>query len=157
MALVIGNTAGNDIIISEEKIRAYRNFATKVWNIARFILMHKPQKLNSKIKLSKKNKSKINQALKIKKQVENHIKNFQFHLAGHKIYHYIWHTFADKIIEESKKPLYEGRGKEKQETYFMLENIFKECLKMLHPFMPFITEEIYQKFYPNKILMIEKW
>jgi len=158
MALIIGNTAGNDIIISEEKIKGYRNFATKVWNIARFILMHKSQiKLNSKIKLSKKNQSKINQALKIKKQVENHLKKFEFHLAGHKVYHYIWHNFADKIIEESKKSLYEGSDKEKQETYFMLESIFIECLKMLHPFMPFITEEIYQKFFENKILMAEKW
>ncbi|MGC8775707.1 MAG: class I tRNA ligase family protein, partial [Minisyncoccia bacterium] len=158
MALIIGNTPGNDIIISEEKIKAYRNFATKVWNIARFILMHKNQiKISNKIKFSSKNKSKINQALKIKKQVEKHLINFEFHLAGHKVYHYIWHTFADKIIEESKKYLYAGNEKEKQETYLMLEIIFRECLKMLHPFMPFITEEIYQKFNPNKLLLIEKW
>ena len=84
---------------------------------------------------------------------------FKFYIAGEKIYHYFWHTFADKIIEENKKRLSEGSENEKQAAQFILLEILIGSLKLLHPFMPFITEEIYQNL-PNKkseFLMIGEW
>jgi valyl-tRNA synthetase len=167
MALVIGNTAGNDIVISEDKIRGYRNFATKIWNVARFVLMHKPaQLLHSKTLagrpvLTKQDRKNLDELKKNKAHITKHIEKFEFHLAAEKLYHYFWHTFADKIIEEYKPRLRgapsAGAPADQAAAYYILETIFLECLKMLHPFMPFISEEIYQKFYPDKLLMTEKW
>ena len=228
MALVAGNTAGRDIIISEDKIRGYRNFATKLWNVARFILLNKPSQTDAdntqtnaeksqrksasgqhKSAFTSEDKKNLKELLKIKSQVAKHIEQFEFHLAAEKIYHYIWHTFADKIIEEYKPRLRESSDEQTQieksaiafseprfsdssdrkplplaptapdcgrETkpvgaprasskaiadanaaYQTLETILLESLKMLHPFMPFVTEEIFQKFRPGELLMVEKW
>lgn len=187
MALVAGNTPGRDIVISEEKIKGYRNFTTKLWNISRFVLMHNPALINADEKpihtdkksasisrnqhrsaLTGKDKENLAEMKKTKKEVEKHLEHFEFHLAAEKIYHYIWHTFADKVIEEAKPRLREdfiiGRAwlkserlKEKEVAYQTLETILLESLKMLHPFMPFVTEEIYRKFEPDKILMAERW
>jgi len=78
-------------------------------------------------------------------------------LAAEKIYHYFWHTFADKVIEAAKPRLKSDNIKDKAAAYLMLQTILVACLKMLHPFMPFVTEEIYGKFFPGKSLIIEKW
>jgi valyl-tRNA synthetase len=78
-------------------------------------------------------------------------------LAAEKIYHYIWQTLADKIIEAEKKNLKDGSAAQKSESYVFLEHLLVESLKFLHPFMPFVTEEIYQKFRPNELLIVEKW
>ena len=83
--------------------------------------------------------------------------NFEFHLAGEKLYHYVWHELADVIIEAEKEKLKNGTDEEKAASYAVLEQLLLESLKMLHPFMPFITEEIYQIFRPGKMLMVEKW
>ena len=166
MALVVGNTAGNDIVISEDKIRGYRNFATKIWNVARFVLMAADERgLNAEkhgksrrgLVLSKEDEKDLAQLKKIQSQVTKHIEKFEFHLAGGKIYHYVWHTFADKIIEASKPRLSGGNSKDAEAAYFKLETILIESLKMLHPFMPYVTEEIFQKFRPEKMLIVEKW
>jgi valyl-tRNA synthetase len=176
MALVVGSTPGTDIVISEDKIRGYRNFATKIWNASRFVLMNSPKSSTTntaKIAFTKsfggpkvtsaksfgelKDKKNIVEVRKIKKEVAKHIEKFEFHLAAEKAYHYFWHTFADKIIEEAK-PKLSGEDEEVAlETYRMLEAILQECLIMLHPFMPYVTEEIYQKINPDQILMIQPW
>ncbi|OGZ01591.1 MAG: valine--tRNA ligase [Candidatus Liptonbacteria bacterium RIFCSPLOWO2_01_FULL_56_20] len=197
MALVAGNTPGKDTAISEDKIRAYRNFATKVWNIARFILMHKPGRAVKPV-LSAADRTHIAHAQKVKSQVAKHIEKFEFHLAAEKTYHYIWHTFADKIIEEYKPRLRaaaspeealgvapglvsEGAGAPRAQAvggrrshrtagseelaaaenqaaaYHTLETILIECLTMLHPFMPFITEEIFRNLRPRSLLMVQPW
>jgi valyl-tRNA synthetase len=148
-ALVAGNTPGRDTAISEDKIRGYRNFATKVWNIARFILMNRAEAAG-KIKLSPGDKRRIAQARKVKAQVAKHIEKFEFHLALEKAYHYTWHTFADKIIEEYK-PKMDAAARR------VLQTILIECLTILHPFMPFVTEEIYQKMRPGELLLVKKW
>ncbi|MEK7193325.1 MAG: class I tRNA ligase family protein [Patescibacteria group bacterium] len=199
MALVVGNTPGNDIAISEDKIRGYRNFATKIWNASRFVLMNRPSKMPKIIKLSAEDKKNIAGVIKAKAAVAKYIEKFEFHLAAEKAYHYFWHTFADKIIE-SYKPRLRGEeffasgaamrpsghglpqsgeseaespvnihardvnGSQKQKiladqlaAYHTLETILLESLKMLHPFMPFVSEEIYGKLNPGKLLIIEKW
>jgi len=159
MALVVGNTAGNDIVISEEKIRGYRNFATKIWNIGRFILLHRPSSIPPQwIRPTKEDKEYLRAVKMVKQKVTTHLERFEFHRAGEEIYHYVWHTFADKVIEAAKPRLRkEASPGERVTSYNTLESIYLECLKMLHPFMPFVTEEIYQKFLPNKMLMTEKW
>jgi valyl-tRNA synthetase len=162
ISLIIGTAAGNDIKLSEDKIRGYRNFSTKIWNIARFIYMNKPIEKNSDLifsneMFSENHKKYIDEINKLKIEVTQNIEDFEFHLSAEKLYHYIWHTLADKIIEAEKETLKNGSEKEKYESYKILEYLLTESMKLLHPFMPFITESVYRKFYPEKILMVEKW
>ena len=196
MALVAGTAMGNDVKFDENRVKGYRNFATKVWNIARFVLANRPRNdPNSRAKLTAGHGAKENsqrettrnllpehkeylaELANLKKEITAHIENYGFHLAAEKIYHYIWHTLADKIIETEKKNLKDETAEQKAESYALLEHLLLESLKMLHPFMPFVTEEIYQKFSAasvptvakamagkkttasqgRKLLMIERW
>jgi len=152
LSLIIGASAGSDLKLSEDRIRGYRNFSTKIWNIARFIQMNKPE---GKTQLAHDKRTEELDALK--KEVSAHIEAFEFHLAGEKLYHYIWHTLADVIIEEEKKKLRDGTPEEKAASYALLEHLLLGSLVMLHPFMPFITEEVYQIFRPGTMLMVERW
>ena len=142
MALVVGNTPGTDMRISEDKVKGYKHFANKLWNIARFVL-------------SQERAGEINENLKaefdaLTTDVTNDIEEFRIYMAAEKLYHYLWHRFADEIIEESK-----GKAEYGATLYYILEN----SLKLLHPFMPFITEEIYQSMPTKdaKFLMVAKW
>jgi len=152
MALIVGNTPGSDPVISEEKIKGYRNFATKIWNASRFVLMNlEGYSPTEKIKLESKDKKILKDFQKQAKEITKEIDNFRFYTASEKIYHYFWHTFCDKIIEDYKK---------KQVSQHLLITLLFEQLKILHPFMPFITEEIYQQLpIKNKkeCIMIEPW
>jgi valyl-tRNA synthetase len=155
LSLIIGASAGNDLKLSEDRIRGYRNFSTKIWNIARFIQINKPASLLDDSFPG--NRVEVTALNEIKNSVTKHIERFEFHLAGETLYHYIWHELADKIIETEKKSLRDGSDAEKATSYALLEHLLLESLKMLHPFMPFITEEIYQIFRPGRILMVERW
>ena len=142
MALVVGNTPGIDMRMSEDKIRGYKHFANKLWNIARFVLS---QECAGEIKENVKAEF---DALAV--EVTNDIEEFRIYMAAEKLYHYLWHRFADEIIEESKGKIEYGAT-----LYYILEN----SLKLLHPFMPFITEEIWQSM-PTKdtdFLMVARW
>ncbi len=156
LSLVIGASAGNDIKLSEDRVRGYRNFSTKIWNIARFIQMNKPGNDLSK-NMFPGDRVELGELTELKSYVTKHIENFEFHLASEKLYHYIWHRLADEIVEQEKSIFNNGSAAEKAESYVLLEHLLLESLKMLHPFMPFITEEIYQIFRPGKMLMVEKW
>jgi valyl-tRNA synthetase len=161
MALIIGIAPGTDPVLSEDKIRGYRNFATKVRNAAKYVLMNYDENLSGPAKLSKDDRKNLRELDKIKKQARRDIESFRFHEAGYALYHYFWHTFADRIIEEAKpriKSEDESSRKAGQET---LMTILVACLKMLHPFIPFTTEEIYQtlpeRWRKEKTLLIETW
>lgn len=159
MALVIGNLPGNDIIISEEKIKGYRNFANKLWNINRFIYMHYDSKLDKlQPKFSKKQISWRKELKELIRQTTKNMEKFRFHHAAQQLYHYTWHTFADKIIEESKPALESKDLQEKAAAQQLLMEINTALLKMLHPFMPFITEKLWS-YLPQKqkMLIIERW
>lgn len=141
MALTIGQAAGTDSKISEEKIRGYKNFANKVWNISRYIL---GQKRDGQIIENYKKEFDD-----LAKEVTADMENYRFYIAAEKIYHYLWHRLADVIIEESKDKDDFGAT-----LYYILEN----SLKLLHPFMPFITEEIWQSLKNGQsLLMVENW
>jgi valyl-tRNA synthetase len=156
LSLIIGASAGNDLRLSEDRIRGYRNFSTKIWNVARFVLMNKPAELRG-TKMHAEKRGEVKELEALKKEVTAHIENFEFHLAGEKLYHYTWHTLADKIVETEKTRLKDGTDAEKAESYALLEHLLLESLKMLHPLIPFVTEEIYGIFRPGMILMAEKW
>ncbi len=164
MALIVGNTPGTDLAFSEEKIKGYRNFANKIWQATRFIVMNiKDIKLVGQIKLTASDKKLLKEFEMLKKKITKQIESFNFYLAAEEIYHYFWHVFCDKIIEENKSRLKEETMKNMEDRdaarYVLLE-ILKGSLKMIHPFMPFITEEIWQNLpgkNKNKMLMIEKW
>ncbi|MEK7150267.1 MAG: valine--tRNA ligase, partial [Patescibacteria group bacterium] len=160
MALVVGNTPGSDMALSEDKIRGYKNFANKIWNAGRFILDNtKDYNVNNKPEISINDKKLIKELEQNIKDISEDIENYRFYLAGEKLYHYFWHTFADKIIEESKARLIGDNENNKKSAQWMLLEIFSTLIKILHPFMPFITEEIWS-FLPIKnkeLLMIETW
>jgi len=163
MALIVGNSPGQDVIYDENKIRGYRNFANKLWNIARFVLANVELSLfesNLSEKLIAEDKKLLKQCQSVKEKVSKEIEKFRFSQAAEVAYHYIWHTFADKIIEEKKKLFFEqGKEKEKDSARALLYLILVDSLKMVHPFMPFVTESIYQKlpFKNKELLMIEDW
>ncbi len=156
MALIIGAAPGNDIKFDEQRVKGYRNFSTKIWNIARFISMNKPESADP-ARVDINNRREIQELAALKKEVTAYIESFDFHLAGEKIYHYIWHTLADKIVEAEKKVLRDGSEQEKLTSDALLEKLFLDSLKLLHPFMPFVTETVWQEFRPGTILMVEKW
>jgi len=161
MALIVGNTPGNDPVISEEKIRGYRNFANKIWNASRFVLMNLNSfNKNKRPKLNEGDKKTIKELDKIVKDITRNMESFRYYSAAEKIYHYFWHNFADKIIERCKPRLKSENQDERFAAQYLLLKILKTNLKLLHPFMPFVTEEIYQKL-PladrKKLLMIEEW
>ncbi len=161
MALVVGNTAGNDVVISEDKIRGYRNFATKIWNAARFVEMSRPKMMPKTVKLSPTDKKHLAELAKVKKRIEKHLDGFAFHLAAEELYHYFWHTYADKILESAKARLQGEDAAERAAAYHTLHTILLDSLKMLHPFMPFVTEAVWQKFAAHNgkqgFLMTERW
>lgn len=142
MALIVGNTPGTDMRISEDKVKGYKHFSNKLWNIARFVLS---QERTGDMKEDLKTEF---DALIV--EVTKDIEEFRIYMAAEKIYHYQWHRFADEILEESK-----GKSDYGTTLYYILEN----SLKLLHPFMPFITEEIYQSMPTKdaKYLMISRW
>lgn len=163
MGLIVGAAPGNDITFDEQRVKGYRNFATKLWNIARFIELSRGENSVSAIDNeaggahSHLEHQYLKELAALKTEITAHLDAYDFHLASEKIYHYIWHTLADKIIEAEKPKLRDGNDEEKATSYALLEYLLLESLKMLHPFMPFITEEIYQIFRPGKMLMVETW
>ena len=154
MALIVGASPGNDVTFDEQKVKGYRNFSTKLWNIARFIIINRPQNVGG---LNFVHRPEIQKLEALKGEITNHIENFEFHLAAEKLYHYIWHELADKIVENEKNNLRDGTAEQKSESYLLLRTLLELSLKLLHPFMPFVTEEIYVKIEPGKMLMVEKW
>jgi valyl-tRNA synthetase len=158
MALIVGTAPGTDMRIDENKIKGYKNFANKVWNVTRFILQNadKPKMNANLVEADQKLLTEINGVVK---DVTSDLENMRLHLASEKIYSYIWHTLADKILEESKSILAES-GEATESRKRALHEILHISLKILHPFMPFLTEEIWHEIHngkPEKLLIIEEW
>ncbi|MBI4159570.1 valine--tRNA ligase [Candidatus Wolfebacteria bacterium] len=160
MALIVGNAPGSNSTISEDKIRGYRNFATKIWNAARFVLSNYDKKLTDMAPQYTDDDQRILLELQeIHQKITIDLESFRFHHAAETAYHYFWHTFADKIIEESKPRLKSENLADRATALALNLKILNTSLIFLHPFMPFITEEVYQRL-PNKtaeLLMIEGW
>ncbi|MDD5068409.1 MAG: valine--tRNA ligase [Candidatus Pacebacteria bacterium] len=159
MGMVVGNTPGTSLALSEDKIRAYKNFANKIWNATRFVL-ESTQDFDTKASptVSEKDKGLLAELDDAMRDITKDMDNFRFYLAGEKLYHYFWNTFADVIIEESK-PIISGTDESaKQSRQSTLLHILKTCLKALHPFVPFVTEEIWSSLEDTEsLLMVENW
>jgi valyl-tRNA synthetase len=158
MSQIIGTQPGADSKISEDKIKAYQKFANKLWNITRFVLTsNEGLHLQDGHLLAANDQQLLDELRALTQDITTDIDAFRLHLAGEKLYHYVWHRFADIIVEESK-PILSGEDeiakKSRQQT---LQIILETCLTLLHPFMPFITEEIWQSMDKKNLLMIEKW
>lgn len=157
MALVVGNTPGNDLALREDKIKGYRNFTTKLWNIARFILTNYKES-DTPANLTDEDKKNLEELKSVKDEVTALLDNYDFNQSSEKLYHYVWHTFADKIIETAKPRLSGENTADRAAAQETLLAILKESLKMLHPFVPYVTEEIWGKLPSTKNqLIIERW
>jgi len=167
MALVFGSSNQKDIVMSEEKIIAQQRFITKIWNASRFVLQNLGknfdfQKISRRdIRLTEKDKWILKEMKNTVKKVSKNIESFNFHIAAEEIYHFFWHKFCDKTIEDVKQRLYaeESNEKEKQTARWVLYTVLLNSLKLLHPFIPFVSEEIYQMLpgKSKKALIIEDW
>ncbi|MEK9157766.1 MAG: class I tRNA ligase family protein, partial [Patescibacteria group bacterium] len=160
MAMIVGVGPGNDVNFDTNKIKAYKHFGNKLWNIARFVLMSVPDAESAKqANLTTEDEKVLNELNEFVKEIAGDMDNYRLYLASEKIYHYVWHTFADKIIEESKAKLASEDPAIKLSAQRMLLEILTTSLKILHPFMPFITEELYSKLpiKDKQMLMIESW
>ena len=167
-SVLSGTTMGNDIRYMPEKLEQASNFANKIWNAAKFIIMNRPEeekiikfeKDDSKWKkLNISDKWIINKLNKLITEITNNIENYDLGIAIDKIYSFIWNEFCDWYIEIAKLGLYSENEEEKIKTSYVLDYVFRNCLKLLHPFMPFVTDEIYRNLinYDNKDLMISEW
>ena len=153
MALVVGNLPGNDLPLSEDKVRGYRNFANKIWNAARFV-MQNTEGMDATAQLAPAHKVILKNLDKVTNGTTKLLDKQDLAHAAENLYHYFWHTFADKIIEESKAQL--ANPKTKASTQLMLKTVLETCLKLLHPFVPFVTEAAWQINHKN-LLLVEKW
>ena len=158
---VIWQANGQDIRWDEAAVMAGRKFSNKIWNASRFVLeqIGNPKSENKSSKLipeTAADEEIIGKLTKIKKQTEALIEQFEFAKALQGLYDFFWHDFCDKYLEESKKQLTDEKNKES--TLKILNAVLLESLKIIHPFLPFVTEAIYQNI--NKkggILMVSEW
>ncbi len=158
MGLIIGNTPGTTTALYEEKIKAYKLFANKLWNIARFV--HENGDFDGNVyedEITDADKALLTEFNELTHDVTKDLEQYRFYIAGEKLYHYAWHRFADTLLEESKKIFKDGDVPAESRKK-MLVYILASLLKLLHPFMPFITEEIWASMPSKKgLLMVEKW
>jgi valyl-tRNA synthetase len=158
MGLIIGNTPGTTTALYEEKIKAYKLFANKLWNIARFVFEN-GEDVNPEAPLTDADAALIEEVNGLAADVTQDLENYRFYIAGEKLYHYAWHRLADAILEESKPILKGEDAAAKASRQAALFLILETTLRLLHPFMPFVTEEIWKSM-PKKhenLLMVAKW
>lgn len=159
-ALATGSSAGSDTRYSDEKVKASRNFANKLWNAARFIQMNLEGdiKVGLPQKLEQEDKWILSTVNNVVKAVTENIDNFELGLAAQKTCDFIWDEICDKYIEIVKLRLSSDSAQTREDATRVLVYVMGEALKLLHPFMPFITEEIYLALPNNKeSIMITQW
>ncbi len=162
LSLVVGAAPGNDMPLSEDKVRAYKKFANKIWNISRFVLTNiADADLTAKPTISADDQAILDNLNKIISEVSSDVERFNLYMGAEKAYHYVWHELADKVLEEAK-PILNGDDTEaKAARQYVLGVCLRDSLKMLHPFMPFVTEAVWQRLpeelKDTELLMIAKW
>ena len=158
-SLVMGVSPGNDTRYSRDKVEAARNFANKVWNASRFVLMNVTEKKEFlPEQLETADKWILSRLQETVKDVSDHMEDGDFGLAATKIYDFAWSEFCDWYIELSKSRLLGEDGESKETVKAVLLYVLTDLLKLLHPFMPFLTEQVY-KYLPESegFLMLQKW
>lgn len=161
-AFAIGNSPGNDLKVSLEKVESARNFTNKIWNASRFVLMNFDEKLDfakiDKNKFTVADKWILSRLNSLTKEVTDNLEKFEFGIALQKVYEFIWDEFCDWYIELVKPRLYDKDSETRLEAQYVLNHALSSSMKLLHPFMPFITEEIYLHLInEDESIMISKW
>lgn len=160
LTLATGNSPGNDMRYSEKKVEASRNFCNKIWNAARFILMNLPEDEAAPHvpeNLALEDKWILSQYNRLTKEVTDNLDKFELGVAVQKLYDFIWDVFCDWYIELAKIRLQKG-GDEAATARAVLVYVMSETLKLLHPFMPFITEEIWLTLpHEGETIMKAQW
>tara|TARA_Y100000294_G_scaffold176721_1_gene199844 strand:- start:1329 stop:1970 length:642 start_codon:yes stop_codon:yes gene_type:complete len=157
MGLIVGAAPGNDVKFDEQKIKGYKHFTNKIWNISRFVLEN-TKDVNMDAEYVKEDRVIRERFDVVLKEVTKDIERYRLDLAAETLYHYTWHTFADTILEHSKA-IFEDEPENVESRKKLLISILADLLKLLHPFMPFITEEVWSLL-PRKdseLLMVSKW
>lgn len=172
-SVLSGTTMGNDIRYMPEKLEQASNFANKIWNAAKFIIMNRPEEKEI-IKFAQENfdgntykdgalkledKWIISKLNKLVADITKNIENYDLGVALDNIYGFIWNEFCDWYIEMVKSRLYSEDQLEKVRVSYVLDYVFRTTMKLLHPFMPFVTSEIYDNLvkYDDKELMVSDW
>lgn len=159
-SLLLGISFGNDIRYIPAKVEQGANFANKLWNASKFVLMNLND-YDGKFDLSNlqvEDKWILSKVNKLAEELSNNIDNYDLGVATQKIYDFIWNEFCDWYIEIVKTRLYDENCNTRKEAQGTLNTVLEYSLKMLHPIMPFVTEEIYTKLYNNdESIMISKW
>ena len=158
-SLVMGVSPGNDTRYSRDKVESARNFANKVWNASRFVLMNVTErKAFETTKLEIADKWILTRLQEAVRSVSEHMEDGDFGLAATKIYDFAWSEFCDWYIELSKSRLLGEEGESKETVKAVLLYVLENLLKLLHPFMPFLTEQVY-KYLPGSegFLMLQRW
>ena len=159
-SLILGITAGNDIRYMPEKLESSSNFANKLWNASKFVLMNLEDYdgIYDEKDLCKEDKWILSKLNTLVKEVTNNIDNFDIGVSTQKIYDFIWNEFCDWYIEICKTRLYDKTSTTRKAAQFTLNKVLQDSLKLLHPVMPFITEEIYTKLYnDDETIMTAEW
>ena len=161
LTLITGNAPGNDMRFYMERVESSRNFANKIWNASRFIMMNEeasdvPEKIDL-AKLTSADKWILSKVNKLAKDVTANMDKFELGIAVQKIYDFIWEEFCDWYIEMVKPRLYNDADETKQAALWTLKKVLINALKLLHPYMPFITEEIFCNLCDEESIMISAW
>jgi len=157
MALVLGVAPASDVSLSDEKVKGMRNFANKLWNIGRFISMGPDNKkipaFNEKMQgLAPEDTQLLVSFKKLIKHTTNDLDNFRFGRATENLYQFMWHEFADVYIERAKARMKQGDVV----VFSVLRYVFSTSLKLLHPFMPFVTEALWQEMFKQEEPLLVK-
>ena len=161
MTLVTGNAPGNDMRFYQERVEASRNFANKVWNASRFIMMNLEKADTSKVKLSDLTAadqwilSKVNT---LTKEVTENLDKYELGIALQKVYDFVWEEFCDWYIEMVKPRLWKEEDTTKAAALWTLKTVLITSLKLLHPYLPFVTEEIFCNLQEEEeSIMVSEW
>ncbi len=159
--LITGNAPGNDMRFYWEKVEASRNFANKVWNASRFIMMNMPEDDIENVdvcELTDADKWILSKANTLAKDVTENLDKYEIGVAAAKLYDFIWEEFCDWYIEMVKPRLYNDEDTTKKAALYTLKEVLTVSLKLLHPYMPFVTEEIFCTLQnKEESIMISKW
>jgi len=161
-ALTIGTSPGNDMRFSDEKLEASRNFANKIWNAFRFVMMNFDEDLDfsgvDENLFTTADKWILSRINTVAREVTENLERFELGIGLQKIYEFIWEEFCDWYIELVKPRLYDREAKGRLEALYVLNKVLVNAMKLLHPFMPFITEEVYSHLITDdESIMISKW
>ena len=176
MSMIVSVGPGQSTTLSEEKIRAYSKFANKIWNATRFVLENiSDLNMTEAPEFDTEDQQSMDELNAFITEITKEMDAFKYYLVSEKLYHYFWHTFADIIIERSKKKIQSASSADKISAQWLLYTQLVTLIKLLHPFMPFITEEIWSMIPPSpfgrgaggegiqnetggkKLLIIESW